>query len=75
MARDYYGQPDRWQKEGDGRVICRKCKQERTRKRHDPCIADLPGVEYACCGHGATPGYIAFTDGRVIRGYFEVENE
>lgn len=33
---------------------------------HDPCIANLPGVAYACCGHGAEPGYIHFYNGRVI---------
>lgn len=30
---------------------------------HDPCIAHLPGVSHACCGHGKKPGYIYFTNG------------
>lgn len=38
---------------------------------HDPCIPELPGVAYACCGHGVEPGYVQFTDGRILRGYFE----
>lgn len=38
---------------------------------HDPCIENLPGVEFACCGHGKRPGYVKFTDGRVLRGVFD----
>ena len=34
---------------------------------HDPCIANLPGVDFACCGHGVEEGYIKFEDGRVFR--------
>ena len=36
----------------------------------DPCIGILPGVKYACCGHGNQPysaGYIFFENGVVIR--------
>ncbi len=41
----------------------------------DPCIANLPGVYQACCGHGLEQsaegdrpnGYAAFKDGRCIR--------
>jgi hypothetical protein len=33
----------------------------------DPCIAGLPGVKYACCGHGASEGYIFFENGIAIR--------
>lgn len=42
-----------------------------TSEGHDPCIANLPGVDFACCGHGKQPGYIAFANGTVIRGDFE----
>jgi hypothetical protein len=45
---------------------CIKCKKKRTKKGHDPCIADLPGVEFACCGHGTGDGYIAFENGLSI---------
>jgi hypothetical protein len=34
------------------------CHQLRTPEGHDPCIANLPGVIEACCGHGVCPGYI-----------------
>src|SRR5262249_1254975 len=45
---------------------CAKCGGHRTPEGHDPCIANLPGVTSACCGHGLG-GYIAFEDRRVIR--------
>lgn len=45
---------------------CKLCRDMRTDKGHDPCIANLPGVVYACCGHGQESGYILFRDGRVI---------
>ena len=32
-------------------MTCPTCDKERTKKGHDPCIADLPGVYFACCGH------------------------
>lgn len=28
-----------------------QCGIPRTRRGHDGCIADLPGVHFACCGH------------------------
>lgn len=42
---------------------------------HDPCIADLPDVYQACCGHGLDRtsgndrpnGYVAFKNGRCMR--------
>lgn len=43
---------------------CKNCHMMRTPEGHDPCIANLPGVLYACCGHGITNGYIKFEDGR-----------
>lgn len=37
----------------------------------DPCLGELPGVDFACCGHaGLTDqlgGYIAFSNGKTIR--------
>jgi hypothetical protein len=53
--------------------ICAKCRQPRSKQGHDPCIANLPGVLDACCGHGVGDGYIMFVDGRIIRGPFTVE--
>lgn len=52
---------------------CKKCNMYPTKEGHDPCIANLPGVLNACCGHGVKKAYIAFEDGRVVRGYFEIE--
>ena len=34
------------------KTLCPHCKVRRTRKGHDACIADLPDVRFACCGHG-----------------------
>lgn len=51
---------------------CGKCGAEGpTPDGHDPCIANLPGVQHACCGHGIELGYVMFDDGRVIRGRFD----
>ena len=33
-------------------MICPHCKQDKVEGEHDPCIANLPGVKFACCGHG-----------------------
>jgi len=52
---------------------CTKCKRKaKDYGGHDPCIAALPGVVNACCGHGVHDGYISFKDGRTIRGRFEM---
>lgn len=45
---------------------CQQCKQARGPEGHDPCIAHLPGVNFACCGHGEEDGYISFIDGTAI---------
>jgi hypothetical protein len=34
---------------------CSGCGQLPTAAGHDACIADLPGVRNACCGHGNGP--------------------
>ena len=52
---------------------CGRCGKPPINK-HDPCIANLPGVENACCGHGIEEGYIVFKNGIIIRGYFRVDN-
>ena len=40
----------------------------------DPCLGELPGVDFACCGHGGHPGttmtgsgYIDFSNGKTVR--------
>lgn len=55
-------------------TACRKCHRTRTDKGHDPCIPNLPGAAYACCGHGTKQSYIAFKDGTVIIG-FKIDRE
>jgi len=52
--------------------ICKKCDKVRDGKSPDPCLGYLPGVSYACCGHGEQ-GYIKFENGITIRGKFSIE--
>jgi len=40
----------------------------RTPEGHDPCLGTLPGVLFACCGHGGRAfGYVYFENGVTIR--------
>lgn len=39
---------------------------------HDPCMAALPGVRNACCGHGKDEAFVEFEDGRMILGKFTI---
>jgi len=41
---------------------CSKCKLSLTEDGHDPCIANIPGVKYACCGHGLDKPYLMLND-------------
>jgi hypothetical protein len=51
---------------------CTKCHA--ISDTHDSCLGHLANVRVACCGHGATKdAYIAFEDGRVLRGRQAVE--
>lgn len=50
---------------------CGFCGEQATPDGHDPCIANLPGVTNACCGHGIDEGYVQFENGVVIRGWFD----
>jgi len=54
-------------------IPCKRCGNLPTKFGHDFCIRSLPGVRYACCGHGEQDGYIMFTNGVTIRGPFTVE--
>lgn len=48
--------------------VCPECKLARGADRRDPCLGTLPGVSFACCGHGGrSHGYIAFENGFVLR--------
>jgi hypothetical protein len=49
--------------------LCAKCGQPPTENGHDPCIANFPGVIYACCGHGnPDKTYFKFAFGPTVRG-------
>jgi hypothetical protein len=52
--------------------VCPLCKQARDSDGgHDPCIRNLPGVLFACCGHGKRDsGYVYFENGTTI--YFRL---
>lgn len=50
--------------EGNDRP-CPRCGQMATPEGHDPCIANLPGVAYACCGHGTGKPYVKMEDDTV----------
>lgn len=53
------------------RRACENCGRRRTKEGHDPCIADLPGVLFACCGHGRHDGYVHFENGMTLRGRWD----
>jgi hypothetical protein len=41
---------------------------------HDACIANLPGVTFACCGHGdPAQAYVKFENGVILRRFDAVE--
>ena len=53
---------------------CDTCKLKCTKEHKigdgdyvDPCLGILPGVKYACCGHGGESGYVFFENGLVVR--------
>lgn len=60
---------DQW----DPEWVCPECGMKREVEcGPDPCIGLLPGVDFACCGHGGRrtqsgSGYIKFTNGTIIR--------
>ncbi len=52
---------------------CKRCGAKGPAKNgHDPCIKNLPGVQFACCGHGKGQAYVFLKSGHVIRGWFDV---
>lgn len=51
-------------------LVCPKCGKKQTPEGHDPCIPNLPGVDFACCGHGIKKGYVKFTNGIILTGEF-----
>jgi hypothetical protein len=47
---------------------CPRCGSEPTTQGHDACLANLPGVVNACCGHGLMPPYATLSSGFCLRG-------
>lgn len=52
--------------------VCPECQLPRGADRCDPCLGKLPGVLFACCGHGGktkvnSEGYIFFENGTTVR--------
>lgn len=53
-----------------GDRTCKNCRQFVQSIKPDPCLGKLPGVKYACCGHGdSRQSYIVFENGLTIRGF------
>lgn len=44
---------------------CERCELTLGENGHDPCLETLPGVKFACCGHGGF-GYIKFKNGTTL---------
>ena len=66
---------EKWYFEDTGKdvsyeVTCKKCNLPCDIDGPDPCLGLLPGVEFACCGHGnRANSYIKFDNGLIIRGF------
>lgn len=66
-----------WKYESDNSLVsddpdraCGMCGRNRTPEEHDACLANLPGVMNACCGHGDdSEAYVQFVDGRRLAGF------
>ena len=55
---------------------CGHCGKHNTPEGHDACIANLPGVMNACCGHGHyEDAYIQFDSGRIDRGLEAIKKQ
>lgn len=53
-----------------GDRVCEHCKAFVSSIKPDPCLGKLPGVKYACCGHGnKNLAYVVFENGIIIRGF------
>lgn len=65
----YYKDTDEELSQAKNRT-CPECGKFPNTKGHDHCIQNLPGVKYACCGHGTREkSYIVFENGLIIRGF------
>ena len=39
---------------------CPRCGRFPTPEGHDGCLGEIPGVKFACCGHGVKKPYMYF---------------
>jgi len=46
---------------------CPKCGRLPLKTGEDACLGHLPGVKFACCGHGKTTGYLVFENDAIIK--------
>ena len=44
---------------------CPLCGKNPSKEGHDACIANLPDVKFACCGHGVEKPYVHFNNGEI----------
>jgi protein gp37 len=51
-----------------GSKRCWRCGEYPTAKGHDPCLANLPSVIDACCGHGVERAYLVLANGFCLTG-------
>lgn len=64
-----------WRWADDGAPIhgndrpCARCGRMPTINGHDACLADIPDVVAACCGHGVQTSYMILEDGTHISPY------
>lgn len=49
------------------KIPCKTCGCVPTIEGHDGCLGRLPGVAFACCGHGIEEGYVMWKDGITVR--------
>jgi len=53
-----------------GYRTCNHCGKFVSSISLDPCLGKLPGVKYACCGHGdSEKSYIMFENGIIVRNF------
>jgi hypothetical protein len=53
-----------------GENRCQHCGKNETAVGHDGCLGEIPGVIFACCGHGnPAHAYIYWENGLMVRGF------
>ncbi|SCG85625.1 hypothetical protein [Methanobacterium congolense] len=71
FSREYY--EDTGSEVGDRtQRPCVRCGKKPDPEGYDACLGKLPGVKYACCGHGVEEGHIIFENGTTLKGCFTV---